>query len=142
MRKIMICLGAMLVAQTGKTAFHLSAADALAATPRVWPAKAVLDKTWTLRGQEKQAGSQVLVSKSLTSQSSFQAEGTRFELATQLPGHHISSSTIRMSIVVYSALRRTRVRSYATGSFHSVSSFRQCPGVWLQIGYIELRQLW
>ncbi len=48
--------------------------------------KTPLDKTWTTRGQENEAGSQVLVLSALTSPVSFQAEGMGLEPTTGLTG--------------------------------------------------------
>ena len=63
-----------------------------------------LAKYWTTRGQEHAAGSQVLAIPSLTSHSSFEAEGTGLEPATRFPRHHISSVAANHSLTLLTIL--------------------------------------
>jgi hypothetical protein len=78
---MMIVLTATL-AVNGNPATGVVAGDVRAKCPGVSPRKPSLDKTWTTRGQENEAGSQVLAVTSLTSHGSFPAEGTGVEPST------------------------------------------------------------
>ena len=83
----MIVVAAMMAVSSNPAATTM-AGSAEAEIPGVNPAISPLDKTWTTRGQENKAGSQVLVFRSLTSPVSFPAEGTGFEPATGFPAPH------------------------------------------------------
>ena len=50
-----------------------------------------LDKTWTTRGQERDAGSQVSAITALASHGSFRAEGKGFEPSTGYPAPDFES---------------------------------------------------
>jgi len=81
---IMIVLVVMLAVSSTPAAMTV-AGVAGAESPSVRRGETPLDRTWTTRGQEKEVGSQVLVSSSLTSPVSFNAEGKGLEPSTGKP---------------------------------------------------------
>ena len=76
MLKYVLIVVAVAVAATFNPAVATPGGDAGAEVPYATSGKESLDKTGTTRGQEKEAGSQVLVESSLTSPVSLHAEGT------------------------------------------------------------------
>ena len=78
---MMIVLVAMLAVSSNPAAQWRPTAPA-PSVPGVGPGTLSLDKTWTTRGQENEAGSQVPAISSLTSPVSFPAEGMGFEPTT------------------------------------------------------------
>ena len=76
LRYVMTIVVAAATVATFSPAVAMIGGDAGTEVPYATSGNESLDKTGTTRGQEKEAGSQVLVDSSLTSPISFHAEGT------------------------------------------------------------------
>jgi hypothetical protein len=91
MKYVMIIVLAASLAIGSNPATAMVAGGAGAEIPGVSPGKTFLDRTWTTWGRKNEAGSQVIVVTSLTSPSSFQAEGKGFEPSTGCPAPDFES---------------------------------------------------
>jgi hypothetical protein len=99
MKYVMIVLIAMMATSGHSTVMAVECSPAVLVAARragaedlgVRLRKAPLDKTWTIGGQEDEAGSQVLAVTSLTSPGSFPAEGKGFEPSTGCPAPDFES---------------------------------------------------
>ena len=109
--------------------------------PRRRPGKSPLAKTWTTGVQEKEAGSQVLATASLTSPVSFQAEGKGFEPATPCGAPHFQSdwTCVHYRLFCPEDVHGGRFTREPNSTF--VHRFRQCPCLWLQNGYTAIPKL-
>jgi hypothetical protein len=92
---VMMIVLAAVTAAMGNPVAIMAAGGAGAEIHGVGPGKPSLDKTWTSRGQENAAGSQVPFFSALTRPGSFSAEGKGFEPSIRRGGNPISRRSLR-----------------------------------------------
>ena len=91
MKNVMMSVLVAILAVSSNPAAAVAVGSAGAEIPGIGRGNLSLDKTWTTRGQENEAGSQVLIVRSLTSPVSFTAEGKGVEPSTGYPAPDFES---------------------------------------------------